>query len=58
MIFTELVKKILKPLPRNDYPSLNTFTFVSGWLEYVMDKSIVSMRDLFKSKSVESRNKT
>ncbi len=31
-----------------DYQSLITFSFVSCWLEYVMDKSVVSMRDLFK----------
>jgi putative transposase len=43
-----LIRKILKPLPKKDYPALDTFSFVSVWLEYVMDKSIVSMRDLFK----------
>lgn len=45
--FPKIVKEILKTLPRKDYPVLNTFTFVSLWLAYVMDKSIVSMRDLF-----------
>lgn len=45
--FPEVVKTILKPLPKKDYPVLDTFSFVSVWLQYVMDKSIVSMRDLF-----------
>jgi hypothetical protein len=45
--FLEVVKKILKPLPKKDYPVLDTFSFVSVWLQYVMDKSVVSMRDLF-----------
>ncbi|WP_107667551.1 IS4 family transposase [Cyanothece sp. BG0011] len=46
--FPKVIKTILKPLPRNDYPVLSTFSFVSCWLEYVMDKSVVSMQDLFK----------
>ena len=45
--FPKIVKEILNPLPKKDYPVLDTFKFVSLWLEYVMDKSIVSMRDLF-----------
>jgi putative transposase len=45
--FPKIVRDILKPLPRKDYPVLDTFSFVSLWLGYVMDKSIVSMRDLF-----------
>lgn len=46
--FPKVIKSILSQLPRKDYPALNTFLFVSCWLEYVMDKSIVSMQDLFK----------
>jgi hypothetical protein len=38
---------LLKELPKNDYPALNTFLFVSCWLGLTMDKSLVSMRDLF-----------
>lgn len=45
--FPKVIKDILKPLPRKDYPALSTFSFVSCWLEYAMDQSIVSMRDLF-----------
>ncbi|BAZ84870.1 transposase [Dolichospermum compactum NIES-806] len=45
--FPEVVKTILKPLPKKDYPVLDTFSFVSVWLQYVMDKSIVSMRDFY-----------
>jgi len=35
-------------LPKNDYPVLNTRLFVECWLSYAMDKSLTSMRDLFK----------
>jgi putative transposase len=45
--FPKIIKDILKALPKKDYPVLDTFSFVSLWLAYVMDKSIVSMRDLF-----------
>ncbi len=45
--FPKVMKEILRTLPKKDYPVLDTFSFVSVWLEYVMDKSIVSMRDLF-----------
>ena len=51
--FPKVVKQILKPLPRNDYPALNTFLFVSCWLEYTMDKSVVSMRDLVKRLNIQ-----
>ena len=44
--FPKLIKDILKPLPRNDYPALNTFLFVSCWIGFALDKSMVSMRDL------------
>jgi len=40
------MKELLKPLPKNDYPALSTFTFVSCWIGFALDKSIVSMRDL------------
>jgi putative transposase len=46
--YPALVKEILKPLPTNDYPVLNTRLFVSCWLGYALDKSLTSMRDLFK----------
>ncbi len=46
--FPKIVKKILAPLPKNDYPVLNTRLFVECWLSYAMDKSLTSMRDLFK----------
>ena len=44
--FPKLIKDILKPLPKNDYPVLNTFLFVSCWIGFTLDKSLVSMRDL------------
>ena len=45
--FPKLVKSILRDLPKNDYPVLNTNKFVSCWLGYSLDKSLTSMRDLF-----------
>jgi hypothetical protein len=44
--FPKLIKEILKPLPKNDYPVLNTLLFVSCWIGFALDKSLVSMRDL------------
>ena len=35
---------------------LGTFTFVLLWLEYVIDKSIVSMRDLFQRLNYQGIN--
>ncbi len=43
----KIVKKSLGHLPRHDYPTLNTFLFVSCWLNFAMDAGITSMRDLF-----------
>lgn len=45
--FPKLVKQLLKDLPRNDYPVLSTFKFVSCWIGWVMDQSLDSMRGLF-----------
>ena len=44
--FHKVIKDILKSLPKNDYPVLNTFLFVSCWIGFALDKSMVSMRDL------------
>lgn len=46
--FPKIVKGILKELPKNDYPVLNSRLFFECWLSYVMDNSLTSMRDLFK----------
>jgi putative transposase len=46
--FPKIVKDILKDLPKNDYPVLNSRLFFECWLSYVMDNSLTSMRDLFK----------
>lgn len=46
--FPKLVKAYLQNLPDDDYPVLNTRLFFSCWLSLVMDKSVVSMQDLFK----------
>ncbi len=31
--FHKVIKYILRALPKNDYPVLNTFLFISCWLE-------------------------
>nr|WP_042893149.1 IS4 family transposase [Anaplasma marginale] len=46
--FPKIVKHILKDLPQNDYPALNSRLFVSCWLGFSLDKSLTSMRDLFR----------
>ena len=43
----KLVKKIITPLAKDDYPVLNTQLFIKLWLEYVLDRSVTSMRTLF-----------
>jgi putative transposase len=43
-----ILKYILRDLPKNDYPVLNSRLFFSCWLSLVMDNSLTSMRDLFK----------
>jgi putative transposase len=43
----KLVKRVIAPLPKDDYPVLNTQLFVKIWLEFVLDKSVTSMRSLF-----------
>jgi putative transposase len=42
-----IVKKYLGHLPRHDYPCLNTFLWVSCWLNFALDAGITSMRGLF-----------
>lgn len=44
--FSKIIKHLLKDLAKKDYPVLNTFFFTSCWLGWVMDQSLVSMRDL------------
>jgi len=46
--FPKLIKDILKPLPKNDYPVLNTFLFVSCWIGFTLDKSRLSGNDGYK----------
>ena len=43
----ELVKKFLGKLSLSDYPVMSTFRFVSFWLNFMLDPSLMSMRDLF-----------
>ncbi len=46
--FPQLVKTFLSALPNDDFPVLDTRLFFSCWLALVMDKSTLSMQDLFK----------
>ena len=50
--FPAIVKRFLKDLPTDDYPVLDTFTFGSCWMSFVMDQSQSCMRDLFKRLNV------
>ena len=54
--FPKLLKNILKPLPKNDYPVLNTFLFISCWIGFALDKSLVSMRDLCTRMNIQGIN--
>jgi IS4 transposase len=45
--FPNIINKFLGDLPKDDYPVLDTFKFVSCWLSFVMDQSQSSMSDLF-----------
>jgi putative transposase len=45
--FSNIVKSILKELPTNDYPVLNSRLFFEIWLNFLLDNSLTSMRDLF-----------
>jgi putative transposase len=50
--FPNIINKFLGDLPKDDYPVLDTFKFVSCWMSFVMDQSQSSMRDLFKRLNV------
>ena len=54
--FPAIVKRFLKDFPTDDYPVLDTITFVSCWMSFVMDQSQSSMRDLFKRLNVRGIN--
>jgi len=45
--FSQIVKSILKQLPKSDYPVLDSRKFFEIWLTFVLDRSLMSMRDLF-----------
>ena len=42
--FPQIVKYLLAFLPQDDYPKLDTFSFVSCWLSFVLDQSQTGMR--------------
>jgi IS4 transposase len=54
--FSKIVKKYFGHLPQDDYPVLNTFKFVSIWLNFVLDQSQTSMRSLFKRLNVRGES--
>jgi len=43
----KLVNKFLGKLPQPDYPVVSTWRFVSFWLNFALDPSLMSMKDLF-----------
>lgn len=43
----QLVKKYLGKIPDNDYPALNSFLFVTSWLNFALDPGVSSMRGMF-----------
>ena len=45
--FPKIIKRYLAHLPKDDYPVLDTFTFVSCWLGFSFDQSLNTMRSLF-----------
>jgi putative transposase len=45
--FAGIVNFLLKDLPTNDYPVLNSRLFCSIWFTGILDKGINSLRDLF-----------
>ncbi len=47
LLFSNIVKSILKELSTNDYPVLNSCLFFETWLNFILDSSLTSMRDLF-----------
>jgi putative transposase len=54
--FPSIINKFLGDLPKDDYPVLDTFKFVSCWLGFVMDSSQSSMRDLFKRLNIRGES--
>jgi len=53
MKFENIVKKLLDFLPKDDYPVLHSQKYFSIWLEYALDQSVMSMRDVFGSLVVQ-----
>lgn len=46
--FPKIIKRYLADLPHNDYPVLDTSTFVYCWLSFSLDQSLKTMRGLFR----------
>lgn len=44
--FLKIVKDILRKLPKNDYPVLNSRLFFECWLSYTLDNTLTSMQNL------------
>jgi hypothetical protein len=41
--FSKLIKELLKPLPKNDYPALDTFTFLSCWIGFAVRIQVLEL---------------
>jgi len=54
--FPEILQKHLSHLPQDDYPVLDTFKFVSIWLNFILDQSQTTMRSLFKRLNIRGES--
>ena len=54
--FAQIAQQYLGHLPKDDYPQLDTFKFVSIWLSFVLDQSQTSMRSLFKRLNIRGES--
>lgn len=52
--FPKIVKELLADIPQNDYPVLNSRLFIMCWVGFSLDKSLTSMRDLFKRLNISN----
>lgn len=43
----QLIKLLLKLLPQNDYPVLDSQLFVLIWMHFILDARVSTMRGLF-----------
>ena len=54
--FEKIIKNNVGHLPKDNYPVLDTFKFVSIWLGFVLDQSQTSMRSMIKRLNMRGEN--